>query len=189
MSLSRCSTCLKRTYDKLPSRFALDLLLCPCAKVGGGDADGADTAQDTDVVAVRPHRYCKPLHLTFFKVTLPLIPDFYQKSLRTKIRLKILELNSREKHFDPHSVLGCKTFRKHFFFLFFFDFPGYGRASRRVMEPNVDSRPKTQLNGAEAPFIFCSETQSWCVIKPKAQHSVRSLSEMRDHTQENKKGF
>ena len=36
------------------------------------------------------------------KVTLPLIPDFYQKSLRTKIRLKILHLKSRKKHFDPH---------------------------------------------------------------------------------------
>jgi hypothetical protein len=48
------------------------------------------------------------------KVTLPLIPDFYQKSLRAKIRLKILELNSRKKHFDPHSsnsVLGEKTSR------------------------------------------------------------------------------
>jgi hypothetical protein len=43
---------------------------------------------------------------TDIKVTLPLIPDFYQKSLRTKIQLKILELNSRKKHFDPHSVPG-----------------------------------------------------------------------------------
>jgi hypothetical protein len=56
------------------------------------------------------------------------------------------------------------------------------------MERNVDSRPKSQLNGAEAPFISCSETQSWCVIK-QTQHSVRSLSQMRDHTQENQKSF
>jgi len=57
------------------------------------------------------------------------------------------------------------------------------------MERNVDCRPKTQLNGAEAPFTFCSETQSWCVIKETAQHFVRSISEMRDHTQENQKSF
>jgi len=94
------------------------------------------------------------------KVTLPLIPDFYQKSLRTKIRLKILELNSRKKHFDPHSVLGEKTFRIYFFSHFIFYFPGYGRASRGWVERNFDSRPKTQLNGAEAPFIYCSETRS-----------------------------
>ena len=63
----------------------------------------------------------------FLQVTLPLIPDFYQKSLRTKIRLDILEINSRKHHlelnsrkkqFDPHSVLGEKTFRKHFSFSF-----------------------------------------------------------------------
>jgi hypothetical protein len=71
----------------------------------------------------------------------------------------------------------------------FLDFPGYGRASRRVFERNVDSRPKTQLNDAEAPFTFCSETQSWCVIKQDAQHFVRSISEIRDHTQENQKSF
>jgi hypothetical protein len=58
------------------------------------------------------------------KVTLPLIPDVYQKSLRTKIRLKILELNSRKIHFDPHSVLGENTFRKHFFFIYFLIFLG-----------------------------------------------------------------
>jgi len=58
--------------------------------------------------------------------TLPLIPDFCHKSSRTKIRLKILELNSRKKHFDPHSVLGEKTFRKHYlsFFTTFFIFLG-----------------------------------------------------------------
>ena len=95
-----------------------------------------------------------------FKVTLPLIPDFYQKSLRTKIRLKILELNSRKKHFDPHSVLGEKTFRIYFFSQNFFDFLGYGRASRSWVERNFDSRPKTQLNGAEEPLILCSETRS-----------------------------
>jgi len=38
---------------------------------------------------------------TGFKVTLPLIPDFYQKSLRTKIRFKILELNSRKNILTP----------------------------------------------------------------------------------------
>jgi len=43
----------------------------------------------------------------------------------------ILELIHRQKHFDPHSVLGEKTFRKHHFFQNFFDFPGYGRATRR----------------------------------------------------------
>jgi hypothetical protein len=119
-----------------------------------------------------------------FKVTLPLIPDFYQESIRTKIRLNILELNSRKKHFDPHSVLREKTFRKHFSFQNFFDFPWYGRASQRF-----DSRPKAQLNGAEAPFILCSETQSWCVIKGTAQHFVRLISGMHDHTQENQKSF
>ena len=55
-----------------------------------------------------------------------------------------------------------------------------------MVERNVDSRPKTQLNGAVAPFCFSPETQSWCVIKQKAQHFVRSLSEKRDHTQENR---
>jgi len=123
------------------------------------------------------------------KVTLPLIPDFYQKSLRTKIRLKILELNSRKKHFDPHSVLGEKTFCEYIILHFFFDFPGYGRASRGWVERNFDSRPETQLNGAQAPFNFCSETQSWCVIKRKAQQFVRPNPEMRDHTQENQKSF
>jgi hypothetical protein len=57
------------------------------------------------------------------------------------------------------------------------------------MERNVDSRPKTQLNGAEAPFVFCSETPSWCVIKQTAQHSVRSSPEMHDHTQKDQKSF
>ena len=79
------------------------------------------------------------LLLSNVKVTLPLIPDFYQKSLRTKIRLKILELNSCKKHFDPHSVLGEKTFRKHFFSQNFFDFPGYGRASQGWAERNVEN--------------------------------------------------
>ena len=60
-----------------------------------------------------------------------------------------------------------KNFSNHFFLQFFFEFPGYGRTSRQWSERNVDSRPKTQLNGAEAPFIFCPETQSWCLIKQK----------------------
>jgi len=51
----------------------------------------------------------------------------------------------------------------------------------------VDSRPKTQLNGTEAPILFCPEHQSWCVIKQEAQHFVRAIAEMRDHTQENHK--
>jgi len=72
-----------------------------------------------------------------------------------------------------------------FFLQNFFDFPGYGRASRGWVEPIFDSRPKTQLNGAEAPFSFCSETRSWYVIKQKSQHFVRPNPEMRDHTQEN----
>ena len=72
------------------------------------------------------------------KVTLPLIPDFYQKSLRTKIRLKILELNSRKKHFDPHSSSRGENFSKTLFFQNFFDFPGYGRASERVIERNAE---------------------------------------------------
>ena len=45
------------------------------------------------------------------------------------------------------------------------------------------------FNGAEAPFLFCPETQSWCVIKQKPQHFVRPNAEKRDHTQENKKSF
>ena len=56
-----------------------------------------------------------------------------------------------------------------------------------MVERSVDSRPKTQVNGAEAPCFSCPETQSWCVIKQKAQHSVRPLPEMRDHTQEKQK--
>ena len=82
-----------------------------------------------------------------------------------------------------------KTFRKQVLLQNFFDFSGYGRASRRFVERNVDSRPETQLNGAEAPFMFCSETHSWCVIEQEAQHFVRSISEMRDHTQEHRKSF
>jgi len=58
------------------------------------------------------------------KVTLPLIPDFYQKSLRTKVRLKILELNSRKKYFDPHSVLGEKSFQRIIFCKTFLIFLG-----------------------------------------------------------------
>ena len=78
-----------------------------------------------------PGSYCSPRRSTyatisFLKVTLPLFPDFYQKSVRTK----------------------------------------------------------TQLNGAEAPVLFCPETQSWCVIKHKARHFVRAIAEMCDHTQE-----
>jgi len=60
---------------------------------------------------------------TDIKVTLPLIPDFYQKSLRTKIQLKILELNSRKKHFDPHSVPG-ENFSGTLFFAELFIFLG-----------------------------------------------------------------
>jgi len=51
------------------------------------------------------------------------------------------------------------------------------------------ARTRNLIHGAEAQFIFCSDTQSWCVIKQKAQHSVRSFPEMRDHTQENQKTF
>jgi hypothetical protein len=68
-----------------------------------------------------------------------------------------------------------------------FDFPGYGRASQRVLERDINSRPKTQLNRAEAPISVCPETESWYVIKQNAQHFFPRLSEMRDHTQENKK--
>ena len=86
-------------------------------------------------------------------------------------------------------VLGVKTFLKFLFLQNFFDSPASRRASRRWAEQNVDSRPKSQLNGAEAPFLFCPETQSWCVIKQKAQHSIRPIPEKRDHTQENKKSL
>ena len=48
---------------------------------------------------------------------------------------------------------------------------------------------KTQLNGAEAPFSFCPETQCWCVIKQRAQHFIRPIAEKRDHTQEKSKSF
>ena len=99
------------------------------------------------------------------QITLPLIPDFYQKVYEGKYELKILQLNSRKKHFNPHSVLGEKTFRKPiFFFQNFFHFPGYGRASQGWVERNVDVRPKTQQNGAEAPLLLGPETQGWCVI-------------------------
>jgi hypothetical protein len=54
-------------------------------------------------------------------------------------------------------------------------------------ERNVDSRHKTQLNGADAPAFFCPETQSWCVIERTAKHFVWAIAEMRDHTQENQK--
>jgi len=46
-----------------------------------------------------------------------------------------------------------------------------------------------ELMARRRPLYFCPETQSWCVIKQKTQHFVRPLPEMRDHTQENQKGF
>ena len=49
--------------------------------------------------------------------------------------------------------------------------------------------PYTEFNGAEAPIFFCPETQSWCVIKQKAPHFVRTIAEKRDHTQENQNSF
>jgi len=53
----------------------------------------------------------------------------------------------------------------------------------------VDSDPRTQLNVAEAPIIFCPETQIWCVMKQKAHNFFRFVAEKRDHTQENQKSF
>jgi len=50
------------------------------------------------------------MFFSLLKVTLPLIPDFYHKSSRTTISLKILDLYRRQKHFHPHSLLGEKTF-------------------------------------------------------------------------------
>jgi hypothetical protein len=38
--------------------------------------------------------------------------------------------------------------------------------------------------GVEAPFRFCPETQSWCVIHQKAQHFARAIAEKRDQTHE-----
>jgi len=93
-----------------------------------------------------------------------------------------------EKHFDHHSVVRVKTFApKHSFLQICFDHPGCGCASRELPRRNVDSRPKTRLNGAEAPFLSCPETQSWCVIKQEAQHLVRAVPEKRDHTQEHQR--
>ena len=46
-----------------------------------------------------------------------------------------------------------------------------------------------ELMARRRPLYFCPETQSWCVIKQNAQHFIRPLPEMRDHTQENQKSF
>jgi hypothetical protein len=48
---------------------------------------------------------------------------------------------------------------------------------------------KRNLLARRRHFSFCSETQSWCVIKQNSQHFVRPNPEMRDHTQGNQKSF
>jgi len=35
-------------------------------------------------------------------------------------------------------------------------------------------------------MLFCSETQSWCVIEQKAQHFVLTIAEKRDQTNRTK---